>query len=197
LPVRFSMLAALLFSALALVGCGDGNPAAGGKYTISFDANGGSGTPPESIVAANGSDITLPSGSGLYRSGYNFSGWNTNSSGTGTSYSAGSYYTVSGKATLYAKWTAAAATGTVRVLNSSGSTLTSVTLRLSSGSGSTFSTTGSLGNGSSEHIYNIPAGTYTVTAKRVTGGRDTWTGSVTVTANSTTTVTVTMTGGWS
>jgi uncharacterized repeat protein (TIGR02543 family) len=48
----------------------------------------------------------LPSGSGLSRSGYTFGGWNTNASGTGTNYAAGSSFTPSGNITLYAKWNA-------------------------------------------------------------------------------------------
>jgi uncharacterized repeat protein (TIGR02543 family) len=73
-------------------------------YTITYNANGGSGTAPGAQTANSGSSITLPSGSGLSRSGYTFGGWNTNASGTGTTYPAGSSYTVTGNATLYAKW---------------------------------------------------------------------------------------------
>jgi len=38
------------------------------------------------------------------RNGYNFGGWNTNSSGTGTTYPTGFNYTVTENVTLYAKW---------------------------------------------------------------------------------------------
>ena len=47
--------------------------------------------------------ITLPAA--ISRTGYTFGGWNTNSSGTGTNYSASSSYTPSAAITLYAKWT--------------------------------------------------------------------------------------------
>jgi hypothetical protein len=67
-------------------------------------ANGGSGTVPSAETAIAGSDITLSSGSGLSKSGFAFGGWNTNSSGTGTNYNAGSSYTVNANVTLYAKW---------------------------------------------------------------------------------------------
>jgi uncharacterized repeat protein (TIGR02543 family) len=73
-------------------------------YTVTFNINSGSGTTPSAQTASSGSTITLPSGSGLSRSGYTFGGWNTNASGTGTNYSAGSSYTVTGSVTLYAKW---------------------------------------------------------------------------------------------
>jgi len=69
-------------------------------YTVTFNANGGSGTPP---VAQTG-PITLPSGSGLSKTGYIFGGWNTMADGTGTNYNAGTNYTPSGNVTLYANW---------------------------------------------------------------------------------------------
>jgi uncharacterized repeat protein (TIGR02543 family) len=72
------------------------------SYTITFDVNNGSGAPP--VAQTAGAAITLPSGSGLSRSGYNFGGWNTSAAGTGIPYSAGSSYTVLGSITLYAIW---------------------------------------------------------------------------------------------
>jgi uncharacterized repeat protein (TIGR02543 family) len=73
-------------------------------YTITFNANGGSGTPPSVTPVIYNTDITLPSGSGLTKSGYVFGGWNTNSSGTGTNYNAGASYNVSENTILYARW---------------------------------------------------------------------------------------------
>ena len=73
-------------------------------YTVSFIANGGNGSVSSQIAQA-GSTITLPNGSELLsRSGYAFSGWNTNSSGNGTTYSVGSPFSVTDDVTLYAKW---------------------------------------------------------------------------------------------
>jgi len=190
---RFSMSAALLFSALALVGCGgDGNPADGGKYTVTFSANGGSGAAPEAIIAANGSSITLPSGSGLSRSGYTFGGWNTNSAGTGTNYAAGSYYTPASNVTLYARWTSntnATSTGTVRITNNSGSTI-SVQMTPTSGQSFSFSIT----NNVSSVRSGTPVGRYTVTATRSASPRN-WSGSVTVSTNQTSSITI-GTSGW-
>jgi uncharacterized protein (TIGR02145 family)/uncharacterized repeat protein (TIGR02543 family) len=80
-------------------------PVTPSTYTIEFDGNGGSGSVSD-VTANAGSAITLPSGAGLTKAGYTFDGWNTNSSGTGTNYSAGASYTVTGNATLFAKWTA-------------------------------------------------------------------------------------------
>ena len=73
-------------------------------YTVTFNANGGSGTAPSALTTTAGSAITLPSGSGLTRSGYTFGGWNTNTSGTGTNYNVGVSYTPTDNVTLYAKW---------------------------------------------------------------------------------------------
>ncbi|MDR0706950.1 MAG: InlB B-repeat-containing protein [Treponema sp.] len=61
---------------------------------MTYNVNGGSGTTPSSQTANSGATITLASGSGLTKSGSTFSGWNTNESGTGTSYAANSSYTV-------------------------------------------------------------------------------------------------------
>jgi uncharacterized repeat protein (TIGR02543 family) len=73
-------------------------------FVVTFDANGGTGTPPAAITTGSGFEITLPDDNGLEMSGYTFGGWNTNSSGTGTNYNAGASYTVSGDTTLYARW---------------------------------------------------------------------------------------------
>jgi uncharacterized repeat protein (TIGR02543 family) len=72
-------------------------------YTVSYNANGGSGAPGSQKKAQ---DITLKlSTTTPTRTGYTFNGWNTNNSGTGTNYAAGANYTANANATLYAKWT--------------------------------------------------------------------------------------------
>ena len=97
-----------------------GNPNSGGNpgttsYTVTFNANGGSGSV-QSMTANSGSSITLPSGSGLTRTGYTFGGWNTNAAGTGSNYAAGLSYTVNGNVTLYAKWNSSSGGNTVITL---------------------------------------------------------------------------------
>ena len=71
--------------------------------TITFDANGGSGTVPTAISTYVGVANTIPSNS-LTRTGYTFNGWNTASDGSGTSYATGSSITPSSDVTLYAQW---------------------------------------------------------------------------------------------
>ena len=73
------------------------------SYTISYDANGGSGAP-SSQIKKQDIDITLSS-SIPTRSGYTFKSWNTLKEGVGISYSAGATYSDNGDATLYAQWT--------------------------------------------------------------------------------------------
>jgi len=78
---------------------------AGNTYTVAFNGNGNGveGTV-STITAVSGSSVTLPSGGGFARYAYSFAGWNTNSDGSGTSYSVGDSFTVNGFVTLYAKW---------------------------------------------------------------------------------------------
>jgi uncharacterized repeat protein (TIGR02543 family) len=79
-------------------------PAVPAINTVTFSANNGNGTSPPAQTGLTGTTISLPNGEGLYRSGYEFGGWNTLSNGTGITYSAGSIYTITGNVTLYAKW---------------------------------------------------------------------------------------------
>jgi len=74
-------------------------------YTITFNVNGGTGTPPAQITTNAGSSKNLPAGNGLSKPNYTFGGWNTKTDGTGTNYNAGASYTATGNVTLYAKWT--------------------------------------------------------------------------------------------
>ncbi len=75
------------------------------SYTVTFDANSGTGTVPSAITGNYNTAITLPATS-LTRTGYNFSGWNTAANGSGTNYTAGGSYTIpASNITLYAKWT--------------------------------------------------------------------------------------------
>ena len=70
--------------------------------TITFDANGGSGSV-SAISTYVGVANTIPSNSPT-RPGYTFNGWNTASDGSGTAYATGSTITPTGDVTLYAQW---------------------------------------------------------------------------------------------
>ncbi len=73
---------------------------------IDFDSNGGSGlvnTITASYISPNNT-IVIPSGSSLTRVGYTFSSWNTEVSGSGTTYQVGQTVSLSSSFTLYAQW---------------------------------------------------------------------------------------------
>lgn len=71
-------------------------------YTVSYNANGGSGAPGSQTKIQ---DVALTlSTTKPTRSGYTFLGWSTSSSATSASYSAGGSYTGNGNVTLYAVW---------------------------------------------------------------------------------------------
>jgi uncharacterized repeat protein (TIGR02543 family) len=74
------------------------------SYTVSFDANGGTGTMSGQAIANNASaDLTSNT---ITRTGYTFAGWATTSGGA-VAYADGASYTMSEEAdvTLYAQWT--------------------------------------------------------------------------------------------
>ncbi|MBQ9604865.1 MAG: InlB B-repeat-containing protein, partial [Firmicutes bacterium] len=72
------------------------------QYTISYNANGGSGAP-SSQTKLYGETLTLSSTTPTY-SGRTFLGWSTSSTATAASYSAGSDFSSNGNYTLYAVW---------------------------------------------------------------------------------------------
>ena len=78
------------------------------SYTISYNSNGGSGSTSSTIGCPN---LTVAA-NGFTNPGYSFTGWTTGSDGTGTSFAAGDTYSTASDVTLYAQWSAAAATTT-------------------------------------------------------------------------------------
>lgn len=75
-------------------------------YTVSYNANGGSGAPSNQTKQH---DITLTLSSVKpTRDGYEFAGWGTSATDTGVKYSAGGQYTGNANIILYAIWTNAA-----------------------------------------------------------------------------------------
>ena len=73
------------------------------QVNVSYNANGGTGTM-ESITGDVGSEIVIAQ-NGFARSGYTFTGWNTQADGKGTAYKPGDSFTLTDKDTvLYAQW---------------------------------------------------------------------------------------------
>ncbi len=73
------------------------------SYSISYDANGGSGTTAAGSYTSGGVPYPIAS-NGFTRAGYTFAGWNTQADGNGTNYAPGTGYETSTALTLFAKW---------------------------------------------------------------------------------------------
>ena len=71
-------------------------------HTVTFDANGGSGT----MEAQEANIPTALKKNAFERTGYTFAGWNTKADGTGTAYADEATYDFTADLTLYAQWTA-------------------------------------------------------------------------------------------
>lgn len=73
------------------------------EYTLSYDANGGTGNVNPTAGVA-GTAVVIEQ-NGFERSGYTFTGWNTAADGSGTSYNVGDSFTMPADNTvLYAQW---------------------------------------------------------------------------------------------
>ena len=88
-------------------------------YTLTFNANDGSGQPAETTQSGAGA-LGL-NGNSFTRSGFTFAGWNTLAAGGGTAYNDFDSFTLSSNTTLYAVWLATAFTLTFDANDSSGS----------------------------------------------------------------------------
>lgn len=71
--------------------------------TLSFNANGGSGSVP-SIIGSTGSLVAVPGQTGLIRVGYVLTNWNTSARGTGTAFQIGQTVTLAQSIELFAQW---------------------------------------------------------------------------------------------
>lgn len=72
------------------------------KYTISFDANGGTGAPAQQIKWHN--ETIVLSSQVPTKTGHVFQGWSATQNGTSVDYAAGSSYTDNANLALYAVW---------------------------------------------------------------------------------------------
>lgn len=77
-------------------------------YTVTYNANGGTGTVPTDADSPyyTGSTVTVLGGGALSWESYTFTGWNTDADGAGISYTAGNSFTITGDVVLYAQWLA-------------------------------------------------------------------------------------------
>lgn len=73
------------------------------SYAVTYDGNGAEGGATEAQSKLYDTPLTLRA-NGFTRRGWGFTGWNTESDGTGTDYAAGASYTANAAVTLYAQW---------------------------------------------------------------------------------------------
>jgi hypothetical protein len=94
------------------------------EYTVQYDANGASGTPPESVTIKSGGYITVPGYDGLSYNGKGFAGWNTAPDGAGKACYPGWVLLVDTNITLYAQWVSFVAPQNVSVRYTDGFLIT-------------------------------------------------------------------------
>lgn len=146
-------------------------------YTVSYNANGGTGTVADQTkYHGTSNQVTLSNGSTLSRVGWTLSRWDTNAAGTGQSYVLGANYSLNAGLALYAVWTRIPITWSLtdRSYNvTNGATITNVALPMASGgNGAIVYTVTGLPNGLNFDpagliIYGTPnaaAGVYPATA---------------------------------
>lgn len=73
-------------------------------YKLSYDANGGEGATPDEASFMKGASVTVAGHGELNKGKAEFTGWNTQADGNGTSYAAGQEVTFDADTTLYAQW---------------------------------------------------------------------------------------------
>lgn len=79
------------------------------SYTLTYNPNGGSGTMEDETYYED--DTVTVKNNGFTRSGYSFTGWNTEANGSGTSYAVGTTFKIKDNITLYAQWTSSSSPG--------------------------------------------------------------------------------------
>ncbi len=87
-------------------------------YTVTFDANGGTGTmEPQAVLSGTATALNT---NNFTRDSYTFNGWNTAANGSGTAYTDGQSATFSADTTLYAQWNKSGGSGSTTPGGSSG-----------------------------------------------------------------------------
>lgn len=87
------------------VGGGGSSSAAPATYSVTYNANNGTGTMIDNTSYTSGSNVTVLANR-FTRTGYYFAGFNTAANGLGTSYNPGARFAISANTTLFAQWSA-------------------------------------------------------------------------------------------
>lgn len=153
-------LAVSVTTSISIIPTAQANP-----FTISYNANSDvvgavtqkgitTGSVPTSSPQASGTTYTVLGQGTLARQGFTFAGWNTTSTGTGTTYQPGATFTLTASATLFAIWTIPAA---ARLIGNGGAVI-NVTDANSVSSGSLCLSAGIRGiTSDGSHIYFRPS----------------------------------------
>ena len=102
-------------------GEGDSEPPAVTQFTVSFDANGGTGEMSPADVDAD-AEYTVPGSAFTAPAGKVFDSWNTSADGTGTKYMPQDAPAIHENMTLFAQWVAAPATKCTVTFDANGGT---------------------------------------------------------------------------
>ena len=86
-------------------------PSGAAVYSVTFNANGGTGT----MGAETSSSAEAITTNSFTRSGYNFTGWNSAADDSGSAYANGATYGFSSSITLYAQWSTVASAPVITV----------------------------------------------------------------------------------
>ena len=100
---KICLLLVVVLSIVLFAGC---NPDPDATYTVTYYGGADtSGFPPtDNNQYKSGDEATVLGKNTLIKTGYQFLNWNTDSDGTGDSYSEGAKITIKGAVFLYAKW---------------------------------------------------------------------------------------------
>ena len=147
------------------------------SYTVTYDANGGTGTMTDSNSPYyQGATVTAKTNT-FTRDGYEFTGWNTAADGSGTSYDEGDTFTPTANTTLYAQWAEAGkvATPTFTVTAGTYNVAQSVELECTTPSSTIYYTTDGTDPTTSSSVYSTAISvnvTTTIKAIAVADGLD-------------------------
>ena len=97
---------------------GGGGGVTPGTSTVTYHANGGTGSYRDTGISSGSSyKILKQSDTGITRDGYILTGWNSKADGSGTAYDPGDTITISSSITLYAQWNENAKPGSLDLSN--------------------------------------------------------------------------------
>lgn len=96
------------------------------EYTVTYDANGGSGAPVDSKTYIFNAVVTISASEGMKKEYHQFIGWNTQKDGSGTQYNPNNTFNIKENTVLYAQWKPLP-TFTVTFVTNGGSTVNPLT----------------------------------------------------------------------